>query len=381
MVPFLDLKAQYASIGPELEAAVVEVLRSTHYVLGPKVAAFETGFAATCGVRHAVAVNSGTTALTLALQALGIGPGDAIITVPLTFVATVAAIEQVGARPVLVDVDPATRAMDPELLEAAVTPDVRAVIPVHLHGLPADMDAISAVAERHGLVVIEDAAQAHGAGYKGRPAGSLGRLGCFSFYPAKNLGAAGEGGAVVTDDDELASVLRSLRDWGQEGKSNHTRKGTNARMEAIQGAVLEVKLRHLGTWVEARRRLARAYTTAIADGGLADSGVVVPTLPQDRDSAYHVYAVEVPDRDNVRRRLDAEGISTAVHYPVPVHRQPGHADLGYAAGAFPVSERLASRLLSLPLYPEMPATAVDEVVAALSRAVREGAAGVGRTGT
>lgn len=368
-VPFLDLAAQYDCIGAELEDAVLAVLRSGHYVLGPRVEAFERAFARTCGVEHAVAVNSGTTALVLALQALKIGPGDAVITVPMTFVATVAAIEQVGARPVLVDVDPDTRCMDPGQIEAAITPDVRAIMPVHLHGHPADMDAINAIAARHGLSVIEDAAQAHGARYKGRACGGLGQMAGFSFYPSKNLGAAGEAGCVVTNDRHLAETLRSLRDWGQEGRYNHVRKGTNARMDAIQGAALEVKLRHLEAWNEARRQHAATYNDRIHGAGLTLQGVRTPHTADDVDPVHHVYAIEVDARDAIRDSLATAGIGTNIHYPVPVHLMPAYQSLGYPPGSFPVAERLSQTLLSLPLYPEMTSAQIDLVVTALTHAM------------
>jgi dTDP-4-amino-4,6-dideoxygalactose transaminase len=371
MIPFLDLKAQYASIGPELESAALEVLRSTHYALGPQVEAFERNFAEACDVRHAIAVNSGTSAIVLALQAAGIGEGSAVITVPLTFVATIAAIEQVGARPVLVDVDPLTRCMDVSLLEAAIVPGVKAIIPVHLHGLPSNMDEINRLAEHHGITVIEDAAQAHGASINSRPAGSFGHCGCFSFYPGKNLGAAGEGGCVVTNDDDLDRVIRSLRDWGQVGKSNHVYKGTNARMDAIQGAILNVKLGYLEEWTNSRRELAGHYSANIMKSGLVSKGVGIPTVPDGYDSSFHVYAIEVANREFIISSLNKVGIGTSIHYPVPVHLQPAFANLGYGSGSFPTSERLAGQLLSLPLYPEMTKSMVDEVVAALSDIVTE----------
>ena len=253
MIPFLDLKAQYASIKTEIDAAVLNVLASAQYVLGEEVASFEEEFAAYCGAKHAIAVNTGTSALHLSLLAAGIGPGDEVITVPFTFVATVSAICYVGARPVFVDVEPTTLTMDPAQVEAAITPRTKAIVPVHLYGQMADMDAIMAIAERHGIAVIEDACQAHGAEFNGRPAGSIGLSGCFSFYPGKNLGACGEGGIVVTSDDDQASKLRMLRDWGQERRYHHVLKGFNYRMDGIQGAVLRVKLRHLERWTEARR--------------------------------------------------------------------------------------------------------------------------------
>jgi dTDP-4-amino-4,6-dideoxygalactose transaminase len=348
MIPLLDLKAQYAAIRGEIEPLVLDVLASGEYASGRHVAAFERDFAAACGTREAVAVNSGTSALQLALLALGIGPGDEVATVAMTFVATVAAIRYVGATPLLVDVDPATWNMDPAALERAITPRTRAIIPVHLHGRLADMDAIMAVARRHGVPVIEDAAQAHLAELGGKRAGSFGALGCFSFYPGKNLGACGEGGAVTTDDPALAARIRRLRDWGQEGRYNHVEHGFNFRMDNIQGAILGVKLRHLPRWTALRQEIGAFY-----DGMLAGTGAATPARPRGKDHVYHVYAVRTPRRDALRARLLDAGVATGLHYPTPVHLQPAYSDLGYGPGDLPVSERLAAELLSLPIYPEM----------------------------
>ncbi len=356
MIPFLDLHAQYASIGPEIEAAVQETLRSCAYVLGEGVERFEEDFASYCGTRHAVALNSGTSALHLALLAAGIGPGDEVVTVSATFVATAAAIVYAGATPVFVDIDPATWTMDPAAVEAAITPRTRAILPVHLHGRIADMEALARIARRHGLALIEDAAQAHGAERGGRRAGAFGDLGCFSFYPGKNLGACGEGGAVVTDDAGLADAMRSLRDWGQTEKYNHVRRGFNYRMEAVQGAVLNVKLRHLDGWNEARRRIARTYQKALVGALARPAGI-------GRDHACHVYAILVPDRDRVRQDLHRDGVSTSMHYPRPVHLQPAYADLGYREGQFPISEAFARETLSLPLYPELQPEQASAVIA------------------
>jgi dTDP-4-amino-4,6-dideoxygalactose transaminase len=363
VIPFLDLGAQHRALAPELEAAVARVLRSGQFVLGPEVEAFEAAFARYCGTRFAVAVNTGTSALHLALLAAGVGPGDEVITTPMTFVATVAAILYVGARPVLADIDPLTWTIDPARAAAAVTPRTKAILPVHLHGRMADMDPIMALADAHGLVVVEDAAQAHGAEYRGRRAGSLGDAGCFSFYPGKNLGACGEGGAVVTDDAGLAETIRTLRDWGQASKYHHVLKGFNHRMDGIQGALLGVKLPHLDAWTEARRRHAARY-----DALLAGSGVRIPAPCPDGRHVHHVYAVELPDRDAVRRRLAEAGIATGAHYPVPVHLQPAYADLGYRRGDFPIAERFAERTLSLPMYPELSADQIARVAKVLCAA-------------
>ncbi|WP_112662172.1 DegT/DnrJ/EryC1/StrS family aminotransferase [Microvirga flavescens] len=363
MIPFLDLKAQYRSVQDPLEEAVLDVLRSCDYVLGEPVRNFETAFAQFCGAREAIAVNSGTSALHLALLAAGIGPGDEVITVPMTFVATVAAILYAGATPVLVDVDPDTFTMDPMTFEAAITPRTRAVMPVHLHGRLADMDAISEIADRHGILIIEDAAQAHGAECGGRRAGTFGTMGCFSFYPGKNLGACGEGGAIVTDDPDLAATLRCLRDWGQDGKYNHVRHGFNYRMDTLQAAALEVKLRFLPAWTQARQQIAALY-----DGLLAKTPVRTPQ-PTGRDHVYHVYAICVEERDRVRAELSSAGVSTGIHYPRPVHTQRAYAALVSGPARFPVSEWLADHFVSLPIYPEMTEQQVGAVVEALSRVV------------
>lgn len=362
MIPILDLKAQYQPIAAELEEAVVAVLRSGNYVLGGTVADFEQDFAAFCGTREAVAVSTGTAALHLALEAAGIGPGDEVITTPLTFVATVAAILYAGATPVLVDVDPETLTLDPKRLESAITPRTRAVLPVHLHGRLADMEAICAIARRHGLLVIEDAAQAHGAERDGRRAGAFGDIGCFSFYPGKNLGACGEGGAIVTSRPDLAEAVRCLRDWGQAGKYNHIRRGYNFRLDAVQAAVLAVKLRHLPAWTVGRRAVADAYHLRLA--GL---DVGLPS-PAGLDHVHHVFALRVSHREAMAEALRAEGVATGIHYPRPVHLQPAYADLGYGPGDFPVAEQVARETLSLPIYPELTATQIDHIGAAVARA-------------
>ncbi len=363
-VPFLDLTRQYAGLVDELEPAVLATLRSGVYVLGDPVERFERAFADYCGTAHAVATSTGTSALHLALLAAGIGPGDEVITVPTTFVATVAAILYAGATPVLVDVDPVTLTMDPDLVEAAITPRTRAVMPVHFHGRLADMARISAVAEAHGLVVIEDAAQAHGARRGGTRAGAFGRLGCFSFYPGKNLGAAGEGGAVTTDDPELAARLRALRDWGQsEARSVHTLRGYNFRMDALQGAVLGVKLRHVDGWNAARRRVARVYSAGLSDR------VTRPVAGLSADHVWHVYAIAVDDRDRLRAALADAGIATNIHYPRPVHLQPAYAEFGQGPGSFPVAEAFSARTLSLPIFPELMCDEIDRVIAAVNAEV------------
>lgn len=361
MIPFIDLKAQYHSIKPEIDAVVSAVLESGHFAQGPQVAALEKEFAAFSETSEGIAVNSGTSALHLALLAAGIGAGDEVITVPFTFVATVAAIGYVGARTAFVDVDPETLNIDVDQIERAITSRTKAIVPVHLYGQPADMDPIMEIARKHGLVVIEDAAQAHGAAYKARKAGSIGHLACFSFYPAKNMGAFGEGGMVTTSDATFAKMIRSLRDWGQEGRYNHVLKGFNFRMDEMQGAILRVKLQHLPEWNEARRRIARRYDSLLC------GTVRKPATAEHVTHVHHLYPIRSRDRSALQRALSARGIQTGLHYPVPVHLQPAYADLGYSAGDFPESELAAGEVLSLPLYPEM----TDESVAAVADAVRE----------
>jgi dTDP-4-amino-4,6-dideoxygalactose transaminase len=364
MIPFLDLRAQYRTIETEVMDAARRVLESGHFVPGEEVAGFEREFAEYCGVEHAVTVSTGTSALHLALLALGVGPGDEVVTVPFTFVATVAAIGYTGATPVLVDVEPDSLTMDVGRLEAAVTERTKVIMPVHLYGQMADMEAIRQVARRRRIAVLEDGCQAHGAEQHGARAGSLGEIGCFSFYPGKNLGAYGEGGAVTTQDAQLAARIRLLRDWGAEQKYVHTLKGYNYRLPELQAAFLRVKLRRLEEWTEARRRHACLY-----DELLHDEFVVPREIPGNRH-VYHVYAVRVSDRDLVQRELHASGVGTGIHYPIPVHLQPAWRDLGYERGDFPVSERAADQVLSLPMYPELTAAAVTEVAQRLALAGR-----------
>jgi dTDP-4-amino-4,6-dideoxygalactose transaminase len=347
---------------PEIDAAVLRAIDSAQFVLGPEVASFEERFASYCGVRHCNAVNSGTSALHLALLGAGVGPGDEVITVSMTFVATTAAILYSGARPVFVDVDPNTWTMNPSLIEAAITPRTKAIVPVHLHGLMADMDTIMEIARRHDLVVIEDAAQAHGAEYKGRRAGSIGDLGCFSFYPGKNLGAYGEGGAVVSNRSEFAQRISLLRDWGQESKYNHVVQGYNYRMDGIQGSVLNVKMNYIEAWTEARRSVASYY-----DQLLEKHRCRRPAPPPHSRHVYHVYAIGLAQRAEAQKALQAAGIGVGIHYPVPVHLQRAYASLGYRAGDFPVTELLANQFLSLPIYAELRPEQVSEVVTELEK--------------
>jgi dTDP-4-amino-4,6-dideoxygalactose transaminase len=371
MIPFVDLKAQYQAIKAEIAIAISGVLESGHFALGAEVAAFEEEFAVYSGAPFAVAVNSGTSALHLALLAAGVGPGDEVITVPFTFVATVAAIEYTGARPVLVDIDSQTLTMDAAQIERAITARTKAIIPVHLYGQPADLDPIRELAQGRGLIVIEDAAQAHGAEYKGRRVGNLGDLASFSFYPAKNLGAYGEGGLVTTSNPEYAQAIRILRDWGQERKYHHLRKGFNYRMDAIHGAILRVKLRHLDAWNQARRDYAAQYDLLLRglDDGHSYRLRTPEAAPYSRH-AYHIYAVRSSHRDALQQSLAAEGVQTGIHYPVPIHLQPAYADLGYRSGAFPVSERAAREVLSLPMYPELSRAQIAATAAAVQKHCR-----------
>ena len=351
MVPFLDLKAQYLSIKPEIDAAVLDVLGSTQFVLGKAVSDFEEIFADYCHTKHAIACNSGTSALHLALAAADIGEGDEVIIPAMTFIATAAAVDLAKAKPVFVDVDLVTGNLDISGLESAITPRTRALLPVHLHGQMANMSEILAVAERHGLIVIEDAAQAHGAEHHGRRAGSYGAIGCYSFYPGKNLGAYGEGGCVVTSDDELAARLRMLRDWGQAEKYIHTLKGFNYRMDGIQGAVLGVKMNYIEDWTEARRRAAGHYNTLLS--GI--EGISLPVEEPGNRHVYHIYGIRVPAdrRSQIMERLQRQGIHSGLHYPIAVHLQPCYSELGRKPGDFPAAEMFADQELSLPMFPEL----------------------------
>lgn len=375
MIPPMDLRRQYANIKGEIDAAVAQVLEGGRYILGEQVVAFEGEFAAFCGVAHAVGVGCGTAALHLALAACGVGPDDEVITVPHTAVATVAAIELVGARPVLVDIDSTRYTLAPDRLKAALTPRTRAIIPVHLYGCPADLAPIVEIAWRHHLFVVEDCAQAHGAVYRGRPVGSWGHMAAFSFYPTKNLGAYGDGGMVTTNDPELAERVRLLRQYGWRERYVSHVKGTNSRLDELQAAVLRVKLRYLEEWNERRRWLAHLYTERLA--GLAVSaveggGVITPYEPDDTKHVYHLYVVRHPRRDELRAFLHERGIGSLVHYPVPVHLQPAYRDLGYQAGDFLCAEAAAREVLSLPLYPELREKEVATVADAVRAFIRAG---------
>ena len=356
MIPFLDLGAQYHELKPEIDAAVACVLETGQFVGGKEISALEEEFAGYCGARYGVAVNSGTSALHLALLAAGIQAGDEVITVPFTFYATVAAIGYVGATPVYVDIDPATFNIDPAKIEPAITNRTRAILLVHLYGQCADMDPIVDIARRHRLVVIEDAAQAHGAEYHGRRAGSIGDIGCFSFYPTKNLGAAGEGGMLTTNNPEYARSATLLRSWGEEQRYRPRLKGFNYRLPAIQAAILRVKLQRLEQWTAERRARAADY-----DRLLAKAGVTRPQTMANSRHVYCLYTIRSTHRDELQRGLEAAGIQTAIHYPLPIHLMPAYADARYQAGDFPIAEACANSVLSLPMHSHLSGPQVEQV--------------------
>jgi len=362
MIRFLDLAAEYHELKSEIDAAVGRVLESGQFVGGPEISAFEEEFADYCGAQHGVAVNSGTSALHLALLAAGIQPGDEVITVPFTFYATVAAIGYAGATPVYVDIDPMTFNIDVSKIEAAITPRTRAILLVHLYGQCADTDPILEIARRHKLIVIEDAAQAHGAEHRGRRAGSIGDIACFSFYPTKNLGAAGEGGMLTTNNPEYARTAALLRSWGEEQRYRPSLKGYNYRLPAIQAAILRAKLPRLEQWIEARRLLAAGY-----DRLLEDSSVTRPREMPESRHVYCLYTIRTSDRDGLQRALEAAGIQTAVHYPLPIHLMPAYTDARYKTGDFPAAEDCARSVLSLPLHPRMTMEQVEEVASQICK--------------
>ena len=364
VVPYFDLKAEFASLRDEMLAALDRVCRDASFILGEEVEAFEKQFAALCETKHCVALNSGTSALHLGLLALGVQHGDEVITTPDTFLATAEAISYCGARPVFVDIDPATANLDPKLIERAITCETKAIVPVHLYGRVADMDAILEIASRHRLGVLEDACQAHGARYRGRRAGSLGHAAAFSFYPTKNLGAYGEAGALTTNDDRIAQFARAARTHGQTGRYEHEFVGYNYRMEGFQGAVLQVKLKHFAEASARRREIAQTYRQLLSHARL--------NLPYDdpRDEcAYHLFVVYVDRRDEVRSQLADRGIETAIHYPRPLHLQPAYADCGVPRGTLPHSERACNRVISLPFYPGLHPEQIENVANALREIV------------
>jgi dTDP-4-amino-4,6-dideoxygalactose transaminase len=367
-VPLVDLHAQYQGIRADVLAAVEDVLDGMRLTLGPNVAAFEEEFARYCGTSHCIGVGSGTEALLLALHASGVGPGDEVIVPGHTFIATAEAVSLTGARPVIVDVEPVSRCLDPRLIEPAVTSRTRAIIPVHMHGQMADLDAILPVARRHGLMVIEDAAQAHGAELSGRRAGSMGDLGCFSFYCSKNLGAYGEAGAITTNDAALAARLRLLRSHGDAGRYEHVALGTNSRLDELQAAILRVKLPHLDAWNASRR----AHAARLADG-LRGLDMELPEVAPGRAHIFHHFAILTNDRDELRRRLAEMGVMTGIHYPQPLHLQPPYRELGYHAGDLPVAERITASVLSLPMYAELSEAQLARVAEAVRLAVPQSA--------
>jgi len=365
-VPFVDLKAQYTTLKSQMDAAIQSVLDQTAFILGKEVTDFEQAFARYIGTKDAVGVCSGTDALEMALRAVGIGPGDQVITVPNTYIATCEAISQVGATIRWVEVDPHTYNMDPANIEAAITSKTRALLPVHLYGQPAEMGPIMDIAHKYHLKVIEDCAQAHGATYKGQPVGTFGDVACFSFYPGKNLGAYGDGGAVLTNSDEIADHVRLLRNHGQREKYVHLIEGYCHRLDNLQAAVLGVKLPHLDEWNTLRRKAALMYDELLA----ATPQVIAPYVSPDVEPVYHLYVVQVPDRDRVQAKLKADGIETGIHYPIPLHEQPAYASMGHRPEDFPISHALGPKILSLPMFPELNQAQIEYVVNRLSAAVR-----------
>jgi len=363
MIPFLDLGAAYRELKTEIDAAIHRVLDSGWYILGPEVDAFEADWAAWCGADHAVGVANGLDALILALRALDIGPGDEVIVPSNTYIATWLAVTAVGARPVPVEPDPATHNIDPARIAAAITPATRAILPVHLYGQPADLDPILALARQHGLAVIEDAAQAHGARYKGRRLGAHCDVVCWSFYPGKNLGALGDGGAITTNRADLADRIRVLRNYGSRVKYVNEVQGVNSRLDPIQAAVLRAKLPHLDAWTDHRRAIAAAYAE-----GLRDTGLILPHVPDWADPVWHLYVLRSPDRDGLQKRLAEAGVGTLIHYPIPPHMQAAYAELGLAPEALPLAHALAGEVLSLPMGPQLPLADVARVIDAVRAA-------------
>lgn len=359
-IPYLDLRAQMRPLRQELDAAIARTLDHCSFCLGPDVAQFEKDFAAFCGAAHCVAFNSGTSALHVALRLLDIGPGDEVISTPMTFVATSWAISYVGAKPVYVDIDDATFNLDPQRIEKALSPRTKAILPVHLYGHPFDVAPVLDLCRQHGLPLVEDAAQAHGARYRGRVVGTFGEMACFSFYPGKNLGACGEGGALVTNNAALAARARSLREHGSTVRYYHDEVGYNYRMEGIQGAVLGIKLKHLANWNAGRRRVAQRYAELLAGTPLR-----LPHEAEGCESAWHLYVVRHPRRDALKQHLEANGVGCALHYPLPLHLQKCYADLGHRAGDFPVAEQAARECLSLPIYAELTDAQLERVAAVI----------------
>ncbi|MBT4864786.1 MAG: DegT/DnrJ/EryC1/StrS family aminotransferase [Planctomycetaceae bacterium] len=376
MIPLCDLKLQYASLSDDINEAMLNVAAEARYILGPNVRALEQEIAEYCGCPHAVGVGSGTDALHLALKGLGVGPGDEVITTPFTFVATTEAIGMVGATPIFVDIDPLTFNMDVSQIESRITPKTKAILPVHLYGQSCNMDVVMDVAQRHGLAVVEDCAQAIGATWRGRPVGSIGDAGCLSFFPSKNLGCFGDGGMLVTNRADVYERVEMLRRHGGRVKYHHEVLGLNSRLDELQAAILRVKFRHLPQWLQSRREAAYTYNALLSEGGqiempqeLTDSGYVTPQEDTADDSpahcVYHQYTVQTDHRDELIAHLKNKEVGHAVYYPIPLHLQEVHQDLGYEKGSFPIAERIADRCLSLPMFPEITRAQIECVVDAL----------------
>jgi dTDP-4-amino-4,6-dideoxygalactose transaminase len=363
MIQLVDLKAQYHSIKSEIDSAIQRVIENSAFVGGKEVKQFEAEFAAYCEAKACVGVGNGTDAIYLTLRAMGIGPGDEVITVAHTFIATSEAISMTGARPVFVDIKEDTMLMDPALLEQAITPRTKVIVPVHLYGQPCDLDAIMEIADRHGLKVIEDAAQAHGARWRGRRVGSIGEAACFSFYPGKNLGAYGDGGAVVSQDEELIERIRMLANHGRLEKYTHKMEGVNSRLDGLQAAILRVKLRHLDEWNQGRRQHADFYLESFAN-----SDVKPLTIHEDAEAVWHLFVVRVSEREAFQQKLKEEGIATGIHYPVPLHLQPAYEHYQIPSSSLPITEKVAKEVVSLPMYPELAAAELESVVNAITMA-------------
>jgi dTDP-4-amino-4,6-dideoxygalactose transaminase len=359
-IPLVDLSAQYTSIKPQIDAAIQRVIDNTNFILGDEVANFERAFAVAVGAKGAVGLSSGTAALRLALLAVGVGPGDEVITTAHTFIATAEAISHSGAKPVFVDIDSQTYNLDPALVEEAITARTKAIVPVHLYGQPADMRSLLGIAERHGLWLIEDAAQAHAAEFETKRCGSIGHMACFSFYPSKNLGAYGDAGAVTSNDESLLARVRKLRDHGRTTKYEHDEIGFGERMDTLQAAILKVKLTQLETWTEARRAHARLYNELLADGDM-----ITPFESPGVRHVYHLYVIRSPRRDRMLTHLRSRGIAAGVHYPIPLHRQPAYRKLGYGEVKLPITDRAAAEVISLPIYPELNRDQIEYVTQAV----------------
>jgi dTDP-4-amino-4,6-dideoxygalactose transaminase len=357
MIPFVDLKAQYATIQRDVDEALHNVVANADFILGKDVELFEQEFARFCNADYAVGVDSGTSALELALRAYAIGDGDEVITVSHTFIATVAAISYTGARPVLVDIDQDTYNMDPARIEAAITSSTRAIVPVHLYGQACDLDPVLEIARKHKLIVVEDACQSHGARYKGNPVGALGDAGCFSFYPGKNLGAYGDGGIIVTNSREVSERLKLLRNYGQPEKYQHTIMGYNRRLDSLQAAVLRAKLRHLDQWNASRQRAAKLYDELLKDV----ASIRTPYAAEESSHVYHLYVIQHPERDRLLSYLRDQGVQAGLHYPTPVHLQPCYENLGMPVGSLPITEEIASRVISLPMFAEITDEQIEHV--------------------